>query len=70
MGNVSHVIPTIHPVLDITGGTCGPHEAAFAEAAISPAADRAILDGATAMAWTAMDYALLRRGGGAPGTAG
>lgn len=70
MGNVSHVIPTIHPVLDITGGTCGPHEAAFAEAAISPAADRAVLDGATAMAWTAMDYALLRRGGGAPGTAG
>jgi amidohydrolase len=70
MGNVSHAIPTIHPVLDITGGTCGPHEPAFAEAAISPAADRAILDGATAMAWTAADYALLRRDGGADATEG
>ncbi|OPC83922.1 peptidase M20 [Embleya scabrispora] len=60
MGNVSHVIPTIHPVLDITGGTSGPHEAAFAEAAISPQADQALLDAAIAMAWTTADYATLR----------
>ncbi|MFI1382811.1 amidohydrolase [Embleya sp. NPDC020886] len=70
MGNVSHAIPSIHPVLDITGGTCGPHEPAFAEAAISPAADQAILDAATAMAWTAADYALLRQGGGTGTTRG
>ncbi|MFF2953834.1 M20 family metallopeptidase [Kitasatospora sp. NPDC057965] len=61
MGNVSHVLPAIHPVLDITGGACGPHEAAFAEAAVSPAADRAIVGGAVAMAWTAADFAAGRR---------
>ncbi|MFB7476774.1 M20 family metallopeptidase [Kitasatospora sp. NPDC056184] len=61
MGNVSHVLPAIHPVLDITGGACGPHEAAFAEAAVSPEADRAIVEGAVAMAWTAADFAAARR---------
>ncbi|WP_406288911.1 amidohydrolase [Embleya sp. NBC_00896] len=61
MGNVSHVIPSIHPVLDITAGACGPHEPAFAEAAISPAAEQALTDGAIAMAWTAADYATLRQ---------
>ncbi|WP_346012296.1 amidohydrolase [Streptomyces sp. SID3343] len=61
MGNVSHVVPSIHPVLDISGGSCGPHEPEFVAAAISPEADRALLDGAVAMAWTAADYALLRR---------
>ncbi|MDY0811915.1 M20 family metallopeptidase [Kitasatospora purpeofusca] len=62
MGNVSHAVPSIHPVLDITGGSCGPHEAAFAEAAVSPEADRAILEGAVALAWTAADFAVAPRG--------
>ncbi|MFB7917461.1 M20 family metallopeptidase [Streptomyces sp. NPDC056061] len=66
MGNVSHVVPSIHPVLDISGGTCGPHEAAFAEAAVSPTAERALLDGATAMAWTAADFAHARQDGRRP----
>ncbi|MFJ3792611.1 M20 family metallopeptidase [Kitasatospora sp. NPDC090091] len=57
MGNVSHLLPAIHPVLDITGGACAPHEPAFAEAAVSPEADRAVLDGAIGMAWTAADFA-------------
>ncbi|MEV8321662.1 amidohydrolase [Kitasatospora sp. NPDC056731] len=57
MGNVSHAVPAIHPVLDITGGACAPHEAAFAEAAVGAEADRAVLDGAVAMAWTAADLA-------------
>ncbi|MEU3353993.1 M20 family metallopeptidase [Streptomyces sp. NPDC037389] len=61
MGNVSHVVPSIHPVLDITGGSCGPHEPEFAEAAVSPEAERAILDGAIGMAWTAADFAAARR---------
>ncbi|MFB6893590.1 amidohydrolase [Kitasatospora sp. NPDC056327] len=60
MGNVSHALPAIHPVLDITGGVCGPHEAAFAEAAVAPEADRAVLEGAVAMAWTAADFAAAR----------
>ncbi|MFF3109457.1 amidohydrolase [Kitasatospora sp. NPDC057904] len=57
MGNVSHAVPAIHPVLDITGGTCAPHEPAFAQAAVSTEGDRAVLDGAVAMAWTAADFA-------------
>ncbi|AZQ74697.1 M20 family peptidase [Streptomyces luteoverticillatus] len=61
MGNVSHAVPSIHPVLDITGGACGPHEPEFAEAAVSPEAERAILDGAVGMAWTAADFAAARR---------
>ncbi len=60
MGNVSHAVPSIHPVLDISGGACGPHEAAFAEAALSPAAEQALLDGAVGMAWTAADFAAAR----------
>ncbi|WP_171166630.1 M20 family metallopeptidase [Streptomyces sp. I05A-00742] len=60
MGNVSHVVPSIHPVLDITGGACGPHEAEFAEAAVSPMGERALLDGAVGMAWTAADFAAAR----------
>ncbi|MFJ9691146.1 M20 family metallopeptidase [Kitasatospora sp. NPDC101183] len=55
MGNVSHAVPSIHPVLDITGGVCAPHEPAFAEAAAGPEGERALLDGAVGMAWTAVD---------------
>ncbi|WP_079110197.1 M20 family metallopeptidase [Streptomyces roseifaciens] len=61
MGNVSHVVPSIHPVLDISGGACGPHEAEFAEAAVSPRGEQALLDGAVGMAWTAADFAAARR---------
>ncbi|MEV4506497.1 M20 family metallopeptidase [Streptomyces klenkii] len=57
MGNVSHAVPSIHPVLDITGGACGPHEAEFAAAAVSPRGEQAVLDGAVGMAWTAADFA-------------
>ncbi|MGK5732377.1 M20 family metallopeptidase [Streptomyces sp. URMC 124] len=60
MGNVSHVVPSIHPVLDISGGACGPHEAAFADAAVSPRGEQALLDGAVGMAWTAADFASRR----------
>ncbi|MEU8552303.1 M20 family metallopeptidase [Streptomyces roseoverticillatus] len=60
MGNVSHAVPSIHPVLDITGGACGPHEAEFADAAVSPRGEQALLDGAVGMAWTAADFASRR----------
>ncbi|MEU7229653.1 amidohydrolase [Streptomyces chrestomyceticus] len=62
MGNVSHVVPAIHPVLDISGGACGPHEPEFAEAAVSPRAMQALLDGAVGLAWTAADFAYARNG--------
>jgi amidohydrolase len=57
MGNVSLVIPAIHPLLGIDSLPAVNHQAGFAAAAASPAADRAVLDGALAMAWTAIDMA-------------
>ncbi|MFJ6695109.1 M20 family metallopeptidase [Streptomyces sp. NPDC091272] len=61
MGNVSHAVPSIHPVLDIGSGPSGPHQPEFATAAATPAAERAMLDGAVGLAWTAADFALGRR---------
>jgi amidohydrolase len=57
MANVSLVMPAIHPWLDIGSAPAVNHQPAFARAAISPAADRAIRDGAAAMAWTMIDLA-------------
>jgi amidohydrolase len=61
MGNVSHLVPSIHPMLDIGSGASSPHHPEFAAAAATPAAERAMLDGAVALAWTAADFALSRR---------
>ncbi|HXA63075.1 MAG TPA: amidohydrolase [Streptosporangiaceae bacterium] len=61
MGNVSLAIPAIQPLIDIGSGTVGQHQAEFAAFAIGPAADRALLEGAAALAWTAVDAALDRR---------
>ncbi|MCC7079005.1 MAG: amidohydrolase [Acidimicrobiia bacterium] len=57
-GDVSQVVPSIHPMIGIDSGAVLPHEAAFADAAVSEAADRAVLDGAKALAHTALDTAL------------
>jgi len=52
MANVSLVVPTIHPMLDIDAGGAVNHQPEFAAAAIAPGADRAVRDGALAMART------------------
>ncbi|MEU7748562.1 M20 family metallopeptidase [Nonomuraea sp. NPDC049158] len=57
MGNVSHVVPTIHPMLGLDCLPAVNHQPEFTAACATPAADRAVLDGATAMAWTAIDLA-------------
>jgi amidohydrolase len=57
MGNVSLSIPSIHPMLGIDSLPAVLHQSGFAAAAAGPAGDRAILDGAVAMAWTAIDLA-------------
>lgn len=65
MGNVSLLLPALQPMLAISTPDVMPHSAAFARAARSAAADRAVLDGAKAMALTALDVwldPLLRRG--------
>ncbi len=56
VGNVSQVIPTIHPTIALTNQSdvvC--HSAAFAEAAGGPPGDRAILLAAKALAMTAVE---------------
>ncbi len=57
MANVSLVIPTIHPTLDIGSLPAVNHQIAFAEHCISSLADLALLDGAKAMAMTVIDLA-------------
>jgi amidohydrolase len=54
MGNVSHTLPAIHPTIAIDCGDAVPHQPEFAAASATPSADRAVLDGALAMAWTAV----------------
>ena len=63
MGNVSAVVDAIHPYIGV-GGTASNHQPAFAEACVGPAAERALRDGATALAWTALDVARARGGSG------
>jgi len=55
MGNVSLVIPAIHPTLDIDALPAVNHQASFAAHCVSEKADRALLDGAKAMAMTVID---------------
>lgn len=60
MGNVSLAIPSIHPYLGIDSLPASNHQRAFAECCATPPADKAVLDGAIAMAWTAIDLATNR----------
>jgi amidohydrolase len=55
LGNVSQVVPALHPMLAIAPEDEPPHTAGFVRHAIAPAADRAVLDGAKAMAMTVAD---------------
>ena len=57
MANVSLAMPTIHPMLGIGSLPAVNHQPEFAAHCVSPAADQAVLDGAVAMAWTAVDAA-------------
>jgi amidohydrolase len=56
MGNVSHLVPSIHPMIKIAPKGTAIHTSDFAQCAISPEADQAIVDGAKAMALTALDF--------------
>jgi amidohydrolase len=57
MGNVSLVIPSIHPSIGIDSLPAVNHQPEFAAHCITPAADHALRDGALALAWTAIDCA-------------
>lgn len=57
MGNVSQVLPAIHPMIAFLGEDHVPHNPAFTASAAGPAADQAVLDGASLLAWTVLDVA-------------
>ena len=55
MGNVSHLVPSIHPMIAAAPSGLPIHTPEFAEHARSPLGDQALIDGAVAMAWTVAD---------------
>jgi amidohydrolase len=57
MGNVSLAIPSIHPAIGIDSLPAVNHQPEFTAHCATPAGDRAISDGAVAMAWSAIDCA-------------
>jgi amidohydrolase len=57
MGNVSHLIPSIHPLIGINSLPAVNHQPEFTAHCVTPDADKAVADGALAMAWTAVDIA-------------
>jgi amidohydrolase len=61
MGNVSLRLPAIHPYLGIDSLPAVNHQPEFAEHCAGPAADQAVMDGATAMAATVIDAATSER---------
>lgn len=57
MGNVSLAMPSIHPFIGIDSLPAVNHQPEFTAHCATPAADKAVLDGGLAMAWTAIDLA-------------
>jgi amidohydrolase len=55
MANVSLAMPAIQPMLAIESDGSSNHQPEFAAHCARPSADRAIVDGGVAMAWTAID---------------
>lgn len=57
MANVSLVVPSIHPMIAIPTNGAVNHQPEFTRACVTPQADRAVLDGAIALAQTAIGVA-------------
>ena len=58
MANISLALPAIHPMLGIDSLPAVNHQPEFTAACITPAADKALIDGAVGMAWTTIDLAV------------
>ncbi len=54
MGNVSQALPAIHPTIAVDCGDAVNHQPEFAMACATPSADRAVCDGALALALTGL----------------
>lgn len=57
MGNVSKLVPSIHPMLGINSLPAVNHQKEFAAHTITADGEKAISDGALGMAWTVIDLA-------------
>ena len=57
MGNVTKVMPGIHPIVGIDAGGASVHQPAFAAAAAGPSADTAVVEGAIMLARTVVRLA-------------
>jgi metal-dependent amidase/aminoacylase/carboxypeptidase family protein len=55
VGNVSRIVPTIHPEVAIAPRNISLHSSEFAAAAVSEEGNRGLLDGAKALTMTAID---------------
>jgi metal-dependent amidase/aminoacylase/carboxypeptidase family protein len=55
MGNVSYVVPSIHPMIQVAPPGVPIHTPDFAGYAGGAEGDRAVIDGAKALAWTIAD---------------
>jgi metal-dependent amidase/aminoacylase/carboxypeptidase family protein len=55
MGNISYLVPSIHPMIKVAADGVAIHTLEFAEWARSPGGDAAVLDGAKTMAMTIVD---------------
>ncbi|MEK4801101.1 MULTISPECIES: amidohydrolase [Oceanobacillus] len=53
-GNISQVVPTIHPYIKIGSSSLVPHTVPFREAAVSDKGDHALITGAKALSITAL----------------
>lgn len=56
MGNVSHLVPSIHPMIASARPGTAIHTVDFERESVTDLADRAVIDGAKAMAMTAIDF--------------
>ena len=57
MGNVTQVLPGIHPIVGIDSGGASIHQPGFAAAAVGRSADSAVVDGAIMLARTVIQLA-------------
>jgi hypothetical protein len=55
MGNISYLVPSIHPMMQVAPSGVSLHSAAFADYTKGEEASRAIVEGAKIMAMTAID---------------
>ncbi len=55
MGNVSHIVPSIHPMIQLAPDGVSIHTPEFARHAVAATGDQAALDGAAALAMTITD---------------